>query len=188
MSPPYSFQHTGPVLVCGSAACLYDDLERARKRYPDASVIAVNGAAKLVPAIVLYSKHPERFIERRWLSAQRFFFGDHAVVHADVRAATRPPCIEYWWTGLWGGGGSAWDARKLATVLGFAPIVLCGCPLVAGPHVGSLSFASFMHREDVVDGFRREIEVDTKWHEGVYSMSGWTRELLGGHCEDGGPL
>ena len=177
--PPYSFHHSGPVLVCGSAACLFDDLDRVQKSYRNAPVIAVNGAAKLVSSIILYTKHPERFIERRWLGAQRFFFGDGASVHADVRAATRPACIEYWWTGLWGGGGSAWDARKLAASLGFGPVILCGCPLVAGPSVGSLSFASFMHREDIVEGFRRDIEADTEWHHGVKSMSGWTAEFLG---------
>ena len=164
--------------MAGSAACLYDDLSRARLKVGDVPVIAVNGAAKLVPAIAIYSKHPERFISRRWLEAQIFHFGP-TIVHADVKAATRPVCVEYWWSGLWGCGGSAWDARKLAVALGFSQIILCGCPLVAGPHVGGLSFASFMHREDVVEGFRREIETDTEWHAGVYSCSGWTREIFG---------
>jgi hypothetical protein len=126
----------------------------------------------------LYSKHPDRFIERRWLEAQRFHFGS-THVHADIRAAKRPICVDYWWSGIWGGGGSAWDARKLGASFGFSPVVLCGCPLVSGPHVGSLSFASFMHRDDVVEGFRREIEADKEWHKDAYSMSGWTRELLG---------
>ena len=179
VSPSTSFHYSGPVLVCGSAACLYDDIEQARDRYPDTPIIAVNGAAKLVSAIAIYTKHPERFISRRWLEAQRFFFGDGASVHADVRATSRPVCVEYWWSGLWGGGSSAWDARKLASALGFELVILCGCPLVAGPHVGSLSFASFMHREDIVEEFRCQIEADSEWHEGVCSMSGWTRELLG---------
>lgn len=179
LAPPYLFRYFGPVLVCGSAVCLYDDLKRAREIFPYALTIAVNGASKLVPAIALYSKHPERFIERRWLDGQRFFFGNYATVHADVKAATRPSCIDYWWSGLWGGGGSAWDARKLAFYMGFSPVVLCGCPLEAGPHVGSHGFASFMHREDVVDAMRKGLEEETEWHRGAYSMSGWTRELLG---------
>jgi hypothetical protein len=146
--------------------------------YPNAPAIAVNGAAKLIQAVALYSKHPERFIEHRWLDAQRYHFGN-TTVHADVRSATRPACVEYWWTGLWGGGGSAWDARKLATAMGFGPVVLCGCPLIAGPSAGSAGFASFMHREDIAEGFRRDIEMDREWHEGAYSMSGWTAEILG---------
>lgn len=179
MSPLYSSKHSGPCIVAGSAACLHDDLECVRDLYPNAPVIAVNGAAKLVSAIALYTKHPERFISRGWLGAQRFFFGDGASVHADARAASRPDSVEYWWSGLWGGGGSAWDARKLASALGFELVILCGCPLVAGPHVGSLSFASFMHREDIVEEFRRQIEAESEWHEGCCSMSGWTRDRLG---------
>ena len=177
-TPPYSLQHTGSVLVCGSAACLPDDLALAKSRYGELPAIAVNGASKLVHSIALYSKHPERFIERRWLDGHQHFFGK-TTVHADVRAEARPSCIDYWWEGLSGGGGSAWDARKLATAMGFSTVVLCGCPMVAGPHVGSLSFASFMHRDDVVEDFRRQIEADTDWHSGVVSMSGWTRELFG---------
>ena len=179
-SPPYKQKHSGPCIVAGSAACLYDDLSKARLKVGDVPVIAVNGAAKLVPAIAIYSKHPQRFIERRWLEAQRFHFG-RTTVHADIKADTRPVCVDYWWTGLWGGGGSAWDARKLAASLGFSPVILCGCPMVAGPHVGG-NFGSFMHCEDVVEGFRRQIEADTEWHDGVCSMSGWTRELLGASC------
>ena len=155
-----------------------DDLSRARKIFPEAPIIAVNGAAKIVKAIALYSKHVDRFISRRWLEAQKFHFGP-TTVHADVRSGPRLACVDYWWSGLWGGGGSAWDARKLAAALGFSPVILCGCPMVAGPHVGGLSFASFMHREDVVEGFIRDIKADTEWHKGVYSMSGATRDMFG---------
>ncbi len=177
--PPYPISHTGPVLVCGSAKCLFDDLEQATATFGPLPVIAVNGAAKIIPALAIYSKHPERFITRRWLESQRLQFGDGASVHADNRAATHPKCVEYWWEGLWGGGGSAWDARKLAVSLGFSKVILCGCPMIAGHHVGALGFGSFMHREDVVEVFRRDIEADIDWHEGAFSMSGWTRDLLG---------
>jgi hypothetical protein len=177
-APPYLPKHSGAVLVCGSAECLFDDIERAKSIFGDIPVIAVNGAAKLVPAIALYSKHPERFIGRRWVEAQQRFFGK-TTVHADTKATTRPACVNYWWSGIWGVGGSAWDARKLAVGLGFSKVILCGCPLIAGRHVGSLGFGSFMHREDIVEGFRRKIEADTDWHENAYSMSGFTKELLG---------
>jgi hypothetical protein len=63
--------------------------------------------------------------------------------------------------------------------LGFSPVILCGCPLVAGHNIGGLCFASFMHREDIVEDFRRQIEAEPQWHKGVYSCSGWTQGLLG---------
>lgn len=132
----------------------------------------------MVPAIALYSKHPDRFITRRWLTAQLLHFGP-TTVHADQKAALHTDCVQYWWTGLWGGGGSAWDARKLAAGMGFSPVILCGCPLDTSGHVGSHAFGSFMHREDIVEDLREGLAADTEWHEGAFSMSGWTREVLG---------
>jgi len=179
VSPPYSSCHSGPCIVAGSASCLFDDLKRVQEKYNNLPIIAVNGASKLVSAIALYSRHPERFIERRWLESHRFFFGDEASVHADILATKKPTCVDYWWTGTWGGGGSAWGARKLAAYLGFDLVILCGCPLVAGPHIGGLSFASFMHDEDVIKDLRHGIEKEPEWHDGARSMSGWTAEILG---------
>ena len=177
-TPLYPFSHSGPVLVCGGAQCLFEDIKRARSILGEVPIIAVNGAAKLVPAVAIYSKHPEKFVPRRWLEGQQFHFGK-TTVHADIRASTRPSCVEYWWEGLWGGGGSAWDARKLAAFLGFSPVVLCGCPMIAGPSVGSLGFGSFMHREDITDELYQGLAKDTEWHEGAYSMSGRSRDILG---------
>lgn len=186
-TPFFSFQY--PALVCGSAACLFDDIERAKKVFGNLPIIAVNGAAKLVPAVAMYSKHPDRFVTRRWAEAQQHFFGKCASVHADVRAKKRKTynariisVVEYWWDGIWGGGGSAWDARKLAKYLGFSPVILCGCPLVAGPYAGSLSFGSSLHSKDVADKLFAELEREADWHIDAYSMSGRTRELLGEPC------
>lgn len=44
-SPPYPLVHSGPVLVCGNAACLYLDVAKASALFPHAPAIAVNGAA-----------------------------------------------------------------------------------------------------------------------------------------------
>lgn len=173
-SPPYLFSHSGPVLVCGNAYNLHDDLERAQQLYPDASVIAVNGATGELQAFALYSKHPEKMPQ--WIKRQRQF-GNDFTVHG---SKYRPDCpwVDYWWEDVRGGGGSAWGARKLATLMGFAPVVLCGAPLDPGGYASN-PIAKLMRREDVIENFRREIETDKDWHEGVYSMSGWTRDFLG---------
>lgn len=181
-TPPYLYTHSGPVLVCGNAACLFDDVARARAIFENAPVIAVNGAAKVIQAVALYSKHPERFTAFRWLEAQRFHFGAKPTTHADTRAAGKPPCVDYWWTGLWGGGGSAWDARKLAHFMGYAPVVLCGCPLDPGPYTNGGGIGGFMTDKQVVQDLRDGLARETPWHAGAYSMSGYTRELLGTPC------
>ena len=34
-------------------------------------------------------------------------------------------------------------------------------------------------QQAVIDQFRRQIEAEPEWHDGVTSMSGWTREFFG---------
>lgn len=36
-----------------------------------------------------------------------------------------------------------------------------------------------MTKSEVTDQYAAEIESDTQWHDGAYSMSGKTREVLG---------
>ena len=83
-SPAFSLRFSGPVIVAGNAWCLHDDISEARKTWPDAPVIACNGAAREVKAIALYSRHPERFTEHPydWIGRQRRKFGDGFTVHS----------------------------------------------------------------------------------------------------------
>ena len=173
--PPYLSEHSGPVLVCGNAYCLIDDLVRARRIYPSAPVIAVNGAAGEVKAIGLYSKHPEKMPQ--WVERQRQRFGLGFTIHGS-QYRDGCPWVSHWWEDARGGGGSAWGARKLGTLMGFAPVVLCGAPLVPGGYASS-PIAKLMRRQDIIDRYREEIKADTDWHKNVYSMSGWTAEFLG---------
>lgn len=174
-TPPYSFEHSGPVIVAGNAWCLHEDLARAPQGLP---IIAVNGAAGEIKAGFLYSKHPERMVGRGgyWIGKQRRFHEDFTV-HGS-RFHESMPHIQYWWEGARGGGGSGWGARKLATLLGFDTVILCGMPLDPGGYASG-RLAKLMNKPDVIDAYRREIASDTEWHEGVYSMSGWTKGLLG---------
>lgn len=63
--------------------------------------------------------------------------------------------------------------------MGFFPVILCGCPLEVGPYMNGSNIGGFMADEKIVESLRIGIEVEPEWHEGVYSMSGWTKELLG---------
>ena len=63
--------------------------------------------------------------------------------------------------------------------MGFDKVILCGCPLNAGPYVGNHNLGGFMADENIVKDLRNGIEFDTDWHDGVYSMSGWSKGLLG---------
>ncbi len=156
-----------------------DDLTRARAIVGDVPVIAVNAAAREVKALFLFSQHPEHFAKRGWARHQRMKFGEGFTVHA--WGGGDEPDIDYLWA-IRRSGGSAWLARKVASLVGFDSVVLCGCPLSTGPYVGNHNLGGLMHRVDVVDKLFGQVEADTAWHDGAYSMSGRTRELLGEPC------
>jgi len=186
-TPTYAHRHSGPVLVCGSAACLCDDLAAARASYPAAPVIAVNDAARITPAFALCSMHPLGL--EGWAGEQRQRFGGiftvHSVTgstHRTTNLGHRPamPWVDHWWTGVAHHGTSVWAARRLAAAMGFDRVILCGAPLTAGPYAHS-SFPGRAWQDDgKIRHYRRMIEADTAFHPGARSMSGWTRELLGG--------
>lgn len=180
MSTPYPHKHSGPVLVCGNAWCLHEDLAAARKILGDVPVLAVNGASREVKAIALYSCHPHRFVEKgsEWIRHQRRLFGDGFTVHSSNKPKHGDlPYVEYWWT-IPGGGGSAWGARKIAKIMGFTTVVLCGCPLLP-MNYASDKLGMNMTKPEIVGQYASEIALDTDWHEGAYSMSGKTKDILG---------
>lgn len=179
--PLYTIKHSGTVFVCGNAWCLHEDLEKARKIYKDCPIIAVNGASREVKAFALFSYHPIRFVEApySWIKKQKKF-GNDFTVHG-ARYKKNMPWVDYWWQGARGHGGSAWGARKVAKLMGFDQVILCGCPLVPGNYA-SYRPGDLMTRQDVIDRYRIEIESDIEWHKGVKSMSGWTAQFLGYPC------
>lgn len=184
-APPFLPIYDGPVLVCGNAYCLRDDHARAREHYPDVPVIAVNGAAGEVQAEFLFTQHPRKF--QRWIAWQRERFGEGFTTHSAGKAhlaskfgvRERMPWVDYWWEGVASGGTSTWGARRLARLLGFDEVILCGMPLSRGGYANGRMARDFQ-RDEVIDHYRQMVLRDTDWHEGVRSMSGWTREIFGG--------
>lgn len=183
-APPYPHRHSGPVLVCGSAWTLANDLAWARSLFPEAPIIAVNGAAGETPCQHVFSQHPLNM--PRWLDwRKRRFVGGFEVHaagerHRRNRLGKRPECpwVDYWWAGIASNGSSSWGARRLAKALGFDAVVLCGVPLTPGPYAYD-DVSKLNRRQGVMDHYRAAILADTDYHEGTYSMSGWTRETFG---------
>lgn len=155
--------------VCGSAACLPDDLEAARAlAFPDLTV-AVNAAAVAVPAEHFATMHPKN--APRWLAAR-------------AEAGLPPPASIWCPPGVgthdgwrhapaWGGSSGLFGVA-VAMELGADRIVLCGVPLDPIPHI------------DDPEPWRDATRYRYAWrvHEValracVRSLSGWTRGLLG---------
>lgn len=164
----YLNNYSGTCIVAGNASCLHEDLAKAGK-FP---VIAVNGASKEVKAFALYSQHPERFLSAHWIRLQKKIHNDFT-----VNSSSYHESVDKVWD-IKNGGSSAWGARKMASLMGFDKVILCGCPMEVGPYVGNHNMGGFMHKEDVVEVLLNYIKTDTKWHKGCVSMSGATRDLL----------
>lgn len=185
--PPYPHRHSGVVLVCGSAACLLDDLAAAKRLgYGETFRIAVNGAAAYVKADALFSQHA--LLLEKWAREQRKFHDDFEVHTAGIRhrktklgiEPASMPWIDYRWQGVSSNASSGWGARRLAHAMGFDMVILCGVPLDHGPYVNGWTGHAWRKERGAVDHYRRELGADIDWHGGCRSMSGWTRELLGG--------
>lgn len=161
-------------LVCGTAAGLSDDFQRARSLRPDALVIAVNNTVRLMPADWLFSLHPEKLVG--WADLHERCWGTRPVTYG---ARPRPGCVvDHWRPEARGGGSSGWSAAKLALIEGFAEVILCGVPLDAVAYEKRGPARAF-NRRDILERYRNGLLADAAWHEGVRSMSGWTREVLG---------
>ena len=115
----------------------------------------------------------------RWVERQRKFHDDFTVHGTSARVGM--PWVNHWWPDAVSGGSSAWGARKLAWLMGFNPVVLCGCPLEIGPYTGYRP-AQLMSEQKTMDAFHRSIEAEPEWRDGVSSMSGWSARYLGEPC------
>lgn len=186
--PPYPLAHSGTVLVCGFGPGFYDDLARARALRPDAPVIAVNEACKAVRAFAIFTLHPEKLGRFRALQDLHFGAG-HYTCHTGGKKCAhvgRSPLLDYGWPEANGGGTSAWAAQIMAKLMGFEERILVGAPLVHGDYADKSPAKGFKEGKQRRDGkgevlacYRAFVERDTDWHEGCYSMSGWTAGLLG---------
>lgn len=194
VSAPFPPQ-AGPALVCGSAYSLGDDLARARALYPDAPVIAVSGASAHVKADFLFTLHPRDF--GKWIAAQRRL-NDSFTTHSSgsigrLTKLGKPvrdygDLVQYWWPDARSAGSSGWAARILARLMGFDEVILCGVPISQGKYAGD-KMARDWNRLELVTHYQNAILRDTANHEGVRSMSGWTKEIFGepdGGRADGG--
>ncbi len=133
------------MLVVGSAPCLYDDVERALKMRPFAEKIAINGACAALEDIghmlCGHEEKTDQFVRAR-LNAfpgkplprvHATYFRLTGTKTTEVRLAEakqRYPRVTDWWQAdVSMGAGSAGKAIGIARAMGFAEVILCGCPM-----------------------------------------------------------
>jgi hypothetical protein len=184
--PAYPHRHSGSVVVAGFANTLQDDLARVADKRPGLPIIAVNKAAEHIKAFAVYSFHFDREKLGLWAAEQKKRFGEGVAIFGPGKKdwlahnQRNYPYVDYWAPGTANQGSSGWCAARLARMLGFDEIILCGIP-IEGRRYADRSPARYWQAGDTnaVAQFRKAIAADTDNHKGVYSMSGWTRDLLG---------
>ena len=188
------------LLIVGSAPCALADLAAARKLYPEAEVMTVNGACTMVRdaehMLAGHSVKAEEFVAAR----KKAFPADplprvHAnvlVKHQRLYAQQFPSVTDWWGPEMSSGATSAGKAALIGIAMGFYPIVLCGCPMDGSgydPNEAVVKHDASCAR--VGDPTKQDRRMIKSYHEKmvalakttfkgkVFSMSGFTSMHLG---------
>lgn len=202
--PDIAGQYTGrKIVVCGDAACVWDDLEafgcrsdvgRGKVHKDGWDFMTVNKLVDIFPGCIehAYSNEPNllnAFINARRQEYRREF-GDPKHTHSITKGAK-------WQWHFSGHGTSGLGAVLVAIGLGYERIVLCGMPLDNGRHNGEPhwrrcnfvnSEANSPPKQEIVTDSGAVVPapnqhwqkaIDLAFRRKVKSMSGRTREWLG---------
>lgn len=125
------------VLVVGSAPVLFEDVKRALRIRPFASLFLVNGACTAIEnAEHMLAGHEEK--AEFFVRARKEKFPNappirvHGCCHAHRKAMHQEmfPSVTDWWPHEMGAGAtSASKAAKIAFLMGAREVILCGCPM-----------------------------------------------------------
>jgi hypothetical protein len=177
---------SGTCVVAGFGSTLFSDLARVKEVRGDLPTIAVNMAAGYVKAFAAFSMHWDREHLGKWAEQQREAFGDGFTVHAEGKPEwlkhnlRNYPHVGFWWDGVMSKGSSGWAAARLAKAMGFSEVILCGVPIDHGRYANGGQAILFQSPQtNSVCVFRKAIELDSETRSGTYSLSGWTKDLLG---------
>lgn len=190
------------LLVVGSAPGLYADLAAAQRLCDDFEVMLVNGAGAAVETaqhlLAGHTDKAEEFVKARDTA---FPLAAEYRVHAtyDCRRGRSPlgdyPSVTDWWpqAQFSSGATSAGKAARIGFALGFDRVILCGCPMDGSGYfpgesagIGQLKACQRIGdpAKQAASTIRRYRERMAELAKGefkgrVFSMSGFTREVLG---------
>lgn len=196
------------ILIVGSAPCLYEDTARALQLRPFAALFLINGACTAYEtAEHVLAGHEEKaeFFAR----ARRERFPNappwrlHATAHPHRQKLCREmfPSVTDWHPNECGvAATSASKAVKIGFLLGYDEAILCGCPMNGSgyfpgeadvpQHVNCLRIGDSgmaygmqipVQEARIIRGYREKLKIlaETEFKGRVFSMSGYTREVLG---------
>src|SRR6185437_2276606 len=195
------------MLVVGSAPCLFEDVERALKLRPLASLMLVNGACTAIEnaehVLAGHEEKAEMFAAER---RRRFPNAPPWQLHACCNLKRLDmyrsmfPSVTRWWPHEKGTGAtSASKAVRLCFDMGADEVILCGCPLdqpgyfpgeakvhqqVSCERIGDHGMSRIgipVQETRIIKAYRTRFKqlAEGEFKGKVFSMSGFTRECLG---------
>jgi hypothetical protein len=194
----YAVKHRGCAIICGASPSLFEDLEAARKLRPEATILGVKYTASLVPEIEhIWTQHGEMTLKIRAAVNRPI------IVHARPKALQTAKgtvwhipykreaydSIDYIWpslsfaTGSSGVAGAMWARHGM----GFDEVIMAGIGLTTADKSYT---AGYPNKYSKGDSYASTDQIDNwvrilKKHqedgktEGIFSMSGKTRNILG---------
>jgi len=191
-------KHRGCAIICGASPSLFEDLEAARKLRPEATILGVKYTASLVPEIEhIWTQHGEMTLRIRAAVNRPI------IVHARPKALQTAKgtvwhipykreaydSIDYIWpslsfaTGSSGVAGAMWARHGM----GFDEVIMAGIGLTTADKSYT---AGYPNKYSKGDSYASTDQIDNwvrilKKHqedgktEGIFSMSGKTRNILG---------
>lgn len=178
MPTRYEVRHKGPAIICGSAPSVFEDLEKAKDLRPGAVILGVNA----VPAMI-------DGIEHTWTQhnsgAESLRSVGNFKIHA--RANIMGNGVDYWWPELNNMKGSSGLVGALwARAMGFEEVIIAGIPLSASElmyakeYAGAPQNCEFATESNILN-WQEMVRLHKKQGrtQGIYSMSGYTRQIFG---------
>lgn len=165
------------VLLLGSGGTLWDDFDKAFFAFPSADIFCVNYSIFGINHYLVI--HHNKYV-KHWAS-----------LHPDIMAggtksreafntithAQKPyDGIDYVWN-IVGDGLSGMFATKIAMLLGYSKIILCGIPLDTKARFYGYPKTTWEHDDKSVR--KAWINQVDNFRNTVFGMSGYTKELLG---------
>lgn len=133
-APVYPLKKSGVVFVVGTAPCWKEDLDAARKIFPNADLCAVNEAVRLIDADHVATSHDGKITDfhRLHLATWGYKKGRNVDIHYRAPGLEKKENPLFFAWDVTVGAGSAPFAAAVMVLIGYDLVILCGCPMDGG--------------------------------------------------------
>jgi hypothetical protein len=181
--PPIAGKYSGGIVVCGDAACIWEDLLGFGCAHSNGIVkhgwdfLTVNRLIEVFPGRVDHCYSNVGAVLLRHVHCRR----DEYRIEWGSPLNTHSRTDGTQWIWPWNGGGtSGLGAVLTALALGYERVVLAGMPLDNGPHNGEPPWRVTRFTTEVGPGDQYwQLACDMAFNGKVKSLSGRTRDWLG---------